>query len=346
MRTWSAHSNAIRGLAFSPDGSRFVTIADGDSAAIVWDRFGSAQPLRLSLFQESALSVAFSPDGQSISVGRHGAVELWSTADNERFARLDSHRHRSSSLAFSGDGRTLLSAGERRGDSMPGYLHAVIWNLRTGRATCDHGRATGDYRGFSFAMNATRYLSSHGSSDMSTESIATLTDVPTGTHVAELVCPGPLLAGAMSPDGKTFVGAVKSHVYLWPVGMALGAEPPDAAWLSARELCRLAGREKDVPAIEATAGFLGSNERIDSLALTPCGRRVLTGSAAGAVRLWNMPERFASDAFSTGPKWIDQPAVEFDWNFGPITTLAVAPDGLTAAAGGMNGRVLVWDLDS
>jgi WD40 repeat protein len=346
MRTWAAHSNAIRGLAFSPDGSRFVTIADGDSAAIVWDRFGPAEPLRLSLFQERALSVAFTPDGQSVAIGRHSAVELWSAADNERFARMDSLRHRSNSLAFSRDGQTLLSAGERRGDSMPGYLHAVIWNLRTGRATCDLGRLTSEYRGYSFAIDAARFLWSHGSADTNCETIATLTDVRTRVDLAVLLSPGPLLAGALSPDGRVFAGAVKSRVCLWSVGIALGSEPPNPAWLSAQELRRLDGREKDAPAMSASTGFIGSNERIDALAFTPDSRRLLAGSAVGTIHVWDMPDRPDDDAFAVEPIWFEQPVARFDWQFGPITTLAVAPDGLTAAAGGMDGRVLVWDLDS
>jgi len=38
MRVWPAHNGPIGGLAFSPDGSRIVTTADGGPAALVWDR--------------------------------------------------------------------------------------------------------------------------------------------------------------------------------------------------------------------------------------------------------------------------------------------------------------------
>jgi WD40 repeat protein len=345
MRVWPAHTAAISGLAFAPDGNRFVTIADGDPAAIVWDRFGAAEPLRLSLLRERALSVEFAPDGQSVAIGRPDAVELWSATDNERLVRLDSLRHHSASLAFARDSRTLLSAGVRRGQGVPDALHAVIWNLSTGRATHDLGSPTNEYRGLAYAVDATRFLWGRGVTDPASDMLATLTDVTTRVDLATLNSPGPIFAAAMSPNDHLLATAVRTHVYFWPLAIALGREPPDAAWFSAHELRRLDGREKDAPWILPAAGLAGAHERIDAVAFTPTGKHLLTGAATGTIRLWPVPERLLPDISGDGPVWFDHPEAEYDWGFGPVTTLAVAPDGLTAAAGGIDGRVVVWDLD-
>jgi WD40 repeat protein len=344
MRVWAAHAGAINCLTFAPDGSRFATIADREPAAIVWDRFGAAEPLRLSLFQEPALSIAFAPDGQSVAIGRMDAVELWSAIDNQRLTRLDSLRHNSTSLAFARDGRTLLSAGKRRGESGPGALHAVIWNLRSGRATHDLSRPTNEYRGLAYALDGTRFLWGHGVAGSNIDMPATVTDVATRLDLATLNSSGPIFAAAISPDRHSLATAVKTHVYLWPMATALGIEPPDAAWLSAHELRRLGGRESDAPWILPAAGLAGPAERIDAVAFSPDSRRLLTGTAAGMIRLWPLPERLEPDLTGDGPAWCDRPEAEFDWGFGPVTALAIAPDGLTAAAGGIDGRVVVWDL--
>ena len=34
-----------------------------------------------------------------------------------------------------------------------------------------------------------------------------------------------------------------------------------------------------------------------------------------------------------------------DWGLGRVHAMAVAPDGMTAAAAGQDHRILIWDLD-
>jgi len=67
-----------------------------------------------------------------------------------------------------------------------------------------------------------------------------------------------------------------------------------------------------------------------SVAYTPDGRSVLSAGADGLVKIWDANTRALLRTF--------------DWQLGDIGCVAVAPDGLTAAAGG-NSVIVLWDLE-
>lgn len=67
------------------------------------------------------------------------------------------------------------------------------------------------------------------------------------------------------------------------------------------------------------------------VAFTPGGRGLLVRRPRNRVQLWDV---------ATGAH-----AGEWSWRFDGMTSLAVAPDGLTAVAGARFGRVVVWDLE-
>ena len=69
---------------------------------------------------------------------------------------------------------------------------------------------------------------------------------------------------------------------------------------------------------------------ITAAAFTPDGQGLLVSGRDGTV------SRFDADGFD--------PAGRLDFGLGPLHSVAVAPDGLTAAAGADAGRVAVWDL--
>ena len=88
-----------------------------------------------------------------------------------------------------------------------------------------------------------------------------------------------------------------------------------------------------LPAESATPQFIleGHPKQVNAVAVTRDGRRILTASHDGSIRTWDA---------QTGA-----PGASFDWNIGAVTALAFAPDGLTCAAAGLNGKVVVWDVD-
>src|SRR5262249_48585534 len=81
---------------------------------------------------------------------------------------------------------------------------------------------------------------------------------------------------------------------------------------------------------ERTTLAKGHRETIFTLAYSPDGRFLATGSKDGSVRFWDL---------TTGRDRA------FRWKIGEVHALAFAPDGMTAAADGGGGDIVVWDVD-
>ena len=120
--------------------------------------------------------------------------------------------------------------------------------------------------------------------------------------VAERALSNGAFALAFHPDGKSLVFSAGRTLFVWNA-------------VAARETNRLQ---------------LGSKYFMDA-AFTPDGRRLLTVSKEGAVRVWDTAT------------WTCERS--FEWNVGPLRAVAVAPDGTRAAVAGDEGRVVVWDLE-
>lgn len=67
------------------------------------------------------------------------------------------------------------------------------------------------------------------------------------------------------------------------------------------------------------------------VAFHPSGRWILTSGLDGKVRVWDADRLTESAAFQ--------------WDVGKLRSVAVGADGDIAAAGGEDGRIVVWDLD-
>jgi WD40 repeat protein len=67
------------------------------------------------------------------------------------------------------------------------------------------------------------------------------------------------------------------------------------------------------------------------VAFTPDSRFLAAARNDRTVQLWETAS------------W--SPAAAFDWQIGSLVSLAIAPDGMRAAAGSKRGKIVVWDID-
>jgi WD40 repeat protein len=107
----------------------------------------------------------------------------------------------------------------------------------------------------------------------------------------------------------------------------------DGRLLAAAEASRV--QVWDVQTGNHIAVLKGQQKQVTSIAFAPQGNAeratLISGSLDGTVRVWNMnPPRERSI---------------FNWPLGAVRTVVVAPDGMTAAAAGENGDIVVWDCE-
>jgi WD40 repeat protein/serine/threonine protein kinase len=127
LRTVLAISNApVRGLAFSPDGSR-IAVGAADKLAWVLGTHDSSVTRKLAGHHGSVMTVAFSPDGRRVATGSFdNTVIVWDAETGLPISKP--MRHRGPfwyAVAFSKDGRTVVTGCDD--------ATARIWDIATAR---------------------------------------------------------------------------------------------------------------------------------------------------------------------------------------------------------------------
>ncbi|MFO1062533.1 MAG: WD40 repeat domain-containing protein [Pirellulales bacterium] len=140
---FAGHTQAVTAAAFSPDGKTIITGSD-DRTARIWDAdSGTLQ----STIKETAREgyggpvYAFSGDLKMMAVNYWGSVTIYSLPDGKSIKEIDPllDRNQKSTfrpdvygMAFSPDAKSLVTAGSKAGQGLPGGL-IVVWNLETGK---------------------------------------------------------------------------------------------------------------------------------------------------------------------------------------------------------------------
>ena len=134
VRRFRGHTNEVLAVAISPDGRRGLS-GGGDTVVRLWDLEGGDTIREFRGHTEWIFSVAFSPDGrQAYSAsggffdhgwqdGTDSAIRVWNLETGQEVRKLEGHKGIVWSVAFSPDGRHVLSGGHDMGP--------ILWDAQT-----------------------------------------------------------------------------------------------------------------------------------------------------------------------------------------------------------------------
>ena len=337
LLTLHGHDDEILTVGFSPDGSRLVS-GGWDKMLKVWD-VARLLPRRAKAAGNGVNAVCFHPTRPLLASGHDdGSLSFRDALSLHELTRLRGHADAVRCVAFSPDGRVLASGGDDAA--------IVLWNVATGEQIALFASHADAINSVAFSPDS-RLLAS-GSSDH----LVIIWEVETGTPLFTLAGQTDAIwSVCFSPDGKHLATASwrDDHtIAVWemaPRRIIHTILIPN--WPPAKSGIRIAMHPGGTLLASGTNGngaimlwnmrtgqevrtLQGHSQTILTLAFSPDGSMLASGSEDNTARLWNVAD---------GQKIATLKEHSHD-----VRSVAFSPDGEWLASGSLDDTVKLWHL--
>ncbi|MAV38346.1 MAG: hypothetical protein CMJ59_23150 [Planctomycetaceae bacterium] len=330
LLTLNGHTRDIRGVAYSPEGTRLAS-ASFDNTVKVWDAVSGQETLTLKGHTGPVWSVCFSPDGQRLaSASFDNTVKVWDAVSGQETLTLKGHTDNVFGVSFSPDGQWVASASSDN--------TVKVWNAATGQEVRTLTGHTQQVVSVCFSPDGTRLASA------SNDNTIKVWDAVTGQEQYTLNGhTGPVWCVCFSPDGQRLASASGDKtVKVWDA--LTGQETRTLAGHTGPVWCvcfspdgqRLASASDDttVKVWDAVTGqetftLKGHIDDVYSVHFSPDGTRLASGSHDTTIKLWDT---------ATG-----QNPLALKGHTEQVVNVCFSPDGKRLASASDDKTVKVWD---
>lgn len=313
LRRYTGHTNQVQSVSFSHDGHRAVISRQYDRLTVCDVRSGETIARVDNPVSYQIRDAAFSADGSELFVYSGGRLIALDSATGERLRTYDpaEHGHESvivNSFDLSPDGRYLAvgASGNR----------VIVWDAETAEIVHIFQEETFRVEDVRFSPSGDRVLSIHY------PDLAVLWDVNTKERLMDYppVLDRPIWDAAFSPDGLQLLIAGYDEIpdpeglgYIEVEAVTLWDAQSGAFLDSFPGACSVvtAGTARDggyfitgnyrgdismksIETGETVRTFAGHTEFIESLAVSPDGSMLLSGSRDGTARLFSLPPHLST----------------------------------------------------
>ncbi|KAH8797612.1 quinon protein alcohol dehydrogenase-like superfamily [Flagelloscypha sp. PMI_526] len=304
------HEDKVTSVAFSPNG-KHIASGSCDKTVRIWNIGSSMQIWKLDGHRDTVNSVAFSPSGkQVVSASTDKSVRIWDTESGKQLRRLNGHEDLVRSVAFSPSGHRIVSGSRDK--------TVRIWDAESGRKLQMLVGHSSQVTSVKFSPDGKRVVSG-------SDNTMRVWDAESGKKLRRLDGYGSRITSvAFSPDGQRIVsGSEDAIVRIWN-------EDVDTRRIWDADVDTLpilnTGISKESQKLD------GHGSRVTSVAFSPNGRRVVSGSYDKTVRFWD-GEPSSQLRRLNGHEY-------------PVSSVTFSPDGKRVVSGSYDATARIWDAES
>lgn len=269
---------------------RYALSGSKDETMRLWDLATGKEARVFRGHTKEVWAVAYHPNGRQVFSASWDATVKLWDANTGKEVRTFNHPKDVNSVVVSRDGRWMLTGSDD--------TNLRLWDLTTNQEVRRYPGHTDFVYGVAFSPDGQQVASG------STDKTVWVYETATGKKVREISGQtAPTNNVAFSHDGRHVFSCGDSAAHVWDVATG-----------------------KEVRKFEVA----GSSGYVLALALSPDGRRLLTGHEDRMVRLWDV---------ATG-----KAVQRFEGHTGPVNCVAFSADGGRGISGGADNTVRIWGL--